>query len=208
MTLLNQYRGLRREIYILAFGRMVTNLGSMIWPVMTMILSQKLGLSAGAISLVSVGAGLLMVPMNLLGGRLGAVSQLVYLLLGAVGLPVFAGWTGGADKIFGMTGGYLVGYIPLAWLTGLIYKRWGSAAKMSRRITFMILGMIAGNVALYVLGTVWFMIVTGMTLEASLAACVIPFIPGNFIKMAAVVVVAPPVENAIRRTAQTNEPAV
>jgi biotin transport system substrate-specific component len=79
---------------------------------------------------------------------------------------------------------------------------------MSRRITFMILGMIAGNVALYVLGTVWFMIVTGMTLEASLAACVIPFIPGNFIKMAAVVVVAPPVENAIRRTAQTNEPAV
>ena len=79
---------------------------------------------------------------------------------------------------------------------------------LSRRITFMILGMIAGNVALYVLGTVWFMIVTGMTLEASLAACVIPFIPGNFIKMAAVAVVAPPVENAIRRTAQTNEPAV
>ena len=157
---------------------------------------------------ISLATFAVMLAGVLLGSRLGAVSQLVYLLLGAVGLPVFAGWTGGADKIFGMTGGYLVGYIPLAWLTGLIYKRWGSAAKMPRRITFMILGMIAGNVALYVLGTVWFMIVTGMTLEASLAACVIPFIPGIFIKMAAVVVVAPPVENAIRRTAQTNEPAV
>ena len=113
----------------------------------------------------------------LIGGKLGAVSQLVYLLLGAAGLPVFAGWTGGADKIFGMTGGYLVGYIPLAWLTGLIYKRFSSHSKMSVRITFMILGMLAGNLALYVLGTAWFMVVTGMTLEASLAACVIPFIP-------------------------------
>ena len=46
MKLLNQYRGLRREIYILAFGRTVTNLGSMIWPVMTLLLSQKLGFSA------------------------------------------------------------------------------------------------------------------------------------------------------------------
>jgi hypothetical protein len=87
---------------------------------------------------ISLATFAVMLAGVLLGGRLGAVSQLVYLLLGAVGLPVFAGWTGGADKIFGMTGGYLVGYIPLAWLTGLIYKRWGSAAKMSRRITFMI----------------------------------------------------------------------
>lgn len=157
---------------------------------------------------ISLATFAVMLAGVLLGGRLGAVSQLVYLLLGAVGLPVFAGWTGGADKIFGMTGGYLVGYIPLAWLTGLIYKKWGSTAKMSRRITFMVLGMIVGNVALYILGTVWFMVVTGMTLEASLAACVIPFIPGNFIKMAAVAVVAPPVENAIRRTAQVNEAAV
>ena len=99
-----------------------------------------------------------------------------------------------------MTGGYIVGYIPLAWLTGLIYKRFGSREKMPVRIFFMVLGMIAGNLALYILGTAWFMVVTGMTLEASLAACVIPFIPGNFIKMAAVCLIAPPVENAIRKS--------
>lgn len=70
MTLFNQYRGLRREIYILSFGRMVTNLGSMIWPVMTMILSQKLGLSAAEISYFFVGSSLIMLPANIIGGKL------------------------------------------------------------------------------------------------------------------------------------------
>ena len=70
MKLLSQYRGLRREIYILFFGRMVTNLGSMIWPVMTMILNQKLGLTASEISYFFVGSGVIMLPANLIGGRL------------------------------------------------------------------------------------------------------------------------------------------
>lgn len=70
MTLFNQYRGLRREIYILFFGRMVTSLGSMVWPVMTMILSQKLGLSAAEISYYFVGSSIIMLPADIIGGRL------------------------------------------------------------------------------------------------------------------------------------------
>ncbi len=70
MSLLKQYRGLRREIYVLFFGRIVTNLGSMIWPVMTMILSQKLGLSAAEISYYFVGSSLMMLPANLIGGKI------------------------------------------------------------------------------------------------------------------------------------------
>ena len=70
MKLLSQYKGLRREIYILFFGRIVTNLGSMIWPVMTMILNQKLGLTASEISYFFVGSGVIMLPANLIGGRL------------------------------------------------------------------------------------------------------------------------------------------
>ena len=66
MTVFNQYRGLRREIYILFFGRIVTNLGSMIWPVMTMILSQKLGLSAAEISYFFVGSSIIMLPASLI----------------------------------------------------------------------------------------------------------------------------------------------
>ena len=107
-----------------------------------------------------------------------------------------------------MTGGYIIGYIPCAWLTGLIYKKYGETAKKPVKILFMILGMTAGNIVLYVIGTAWFMFITEMTLEASLAACVIPFIPGNIIKMAAVIIIGLPVENAIRRTAYANEPAM
>ncbi len=101
MTLLNQYRGLRREIYILAFGRMVTNLGSMIWPVMTMILSQKLGFSAAEISYFFVGSSLIMLPASLIGGKLtdrfnkkwlivccDCVSILCFLLCAAIPLGI------------------------------------------------------------------------------------------------------------------------
>lgn len=70
MKLINQYRGLRREIYILFFGRIVTNLGSMIWPVLTMILSQKLGFSAGEIAYYFVGFSVIALPATLMGGRL------------------------------------------------------------------------------------------------------------------------------------------
>ncbi len=70
MKILDQYRGLRREIYVLCFGRMVTNLGGMIWPVMTMILSGKLGLSAAQISYYFVGSSIIMLPASLVGGKL------------------------------------------------------------------------------------------------------------------------------------------
>ena len=68
--LLSQYGGLRREIYILFFGRIVTNMGSMVWPMLTMILSQKLGFSAGRISILFVASTVIMMPVNLLGGKL------------------------------------------------------------------------------------------------------------------------------------------
>lgn len=157
---------------------------------------------------VSLATFAVMLSGVLLGGPLGALSQLIYVLLAAVGLPVLAGWTGGLGIVLGMTGGYIIGYIPCAWLTGLIYKKYGETAKKPVKILFMILGMTAGNIVLYVIGTAWFMFITEMTLEASLAACVIPFIPGNIIKMAAVIIIGLPVENAIRRTAYANDPAV
>ncbi|MBQ9385005.1 MAG: MFS transporter, partial [Ruminiclostridium sp.] len=101
MNLINQYRGLRREVYILFFGRMVTNLGSMIWPVMTMILSQKLDLSASAISYYFVAGSLIMLPANLIGGKLAdrfnkkwvivfcdAVSVALYIICGFIPMSV------------------------------------------------------------------------------------------------------------------------
>ena len=157
---------------------------------------------------ISLATFAVMLAGVLLGGSLGAISQLIYVLLGAVGLPVFAGWTGGLGNVLGMTGGYIIGYIPCAWLTGLIYKKFGSKAKRSVKILSMVLGMIAGTIALYVIGTAWFMFVTGMNLNASLAACVIPFIPGDFIKIAAVVLISLHMEPAIRKSVYAGEPAL
>ena len=70
MHFFSQYWGLRRENYVLFFGRIVTNLGSMVWPMLTMILNQKLGMSAGNIAVLTAVFGVLMMPANLLGGKL------------------------------------------------------------------------------------------------------------------------------------------
>ena len=70
MNLLSQYRGLRRENYVLCFGRLVTAMGSLIWPMLTMILSQKMGMSAEHIAWIIAAAGILSLPANLIGGRM------------------------------------------------------------------------------------------------------------------------------------------
>ncbi len=70
INFLSQYKGLRKEMYVLFFGRIVTNLGSMVWPMLTMIMSQKLGLNARSIAVVMVAGGIIMVPANMLGGKL------------------------------------------------------------------------------------------------------------------------------------------
>ncbi len=70
MKLFAQYKGLKRENYILFFGRIVTNLGAMIWPLMTMILNKKLGLNATDTAMFSIISGIFFLPANLLGGRI------------------------------------------------------------------------------------------------------------------------------------------
>ncbi len=70
MHFFSQYKGLRKENYILFLGRIVTNLGSMVWPVLTLILNQKLGMSATGVALVTIVSGILLLPAGLMGGRL------------------------------------------------------------------------------------------------------------------------------------------
>lgn len=70
MNIFTQYKGLRKENYILFFGRIATNLGSMIWPVLTLILNQKMGMNATQVAVIGIVAGIFMLPVGLLGGRL------------------------------------------------------------------------------------------------------------------------------------------
>ncbi len=133
----------------------------------------------------------------LLGPKFGFISQLIYVLLGAVGVPVFAGYSAGVSCIAGMTGGYIVAYPILALITGALYWAVGKKKAGWLRILWMFLAMIIGTVVLYAIGTVWFCIVSGTGVAAAMGMCVIPFLPGDFLKMVVVALVSLPVEKAL-----------
>ena len=135
----------------------------------------------------------------LLGGRLGALSQIIYLIIGAVGVPVCAGFTPALPKLLGPTGGYLVGYIPLAFVCGAIYSMWGKNSCGVKKYTFMLLGMIAGTVVLYAFGTAWFCILNHVDVVYALTLCVVPFLIGDIIKIAVVMILVPQLEKAIAK---------
>ena len=104
-----------------------------------------------------------------------ALSASAYLLLGFAGLPVFAGFAAGPGVLFGMTGGYLLAYPLMAWLLAMVCAR-------TRRPALRLAGAAAANLCCYLLGTAWFMAVTGMGLGASLSACVLPFVLPDLFK--------------------------
>lgn len=129
-------------------------------------------------SLVPISLGSLMVMLAgaVLGSKEGTLSVLIYLLCGAVGLPVFAGYSSGLSDLFGVTGGFLFGYLPLAFFSGRLYE-------IRKTNGSLLSGMIVGNIVLYIFGTVWFMIYLKTNLEKALTVCVLPFLLGDIIKM-------------------------
>ena len=139
----------------------------------------------------------------LLGGRLGALSQVIYLIIGAVGVPVCAGYTPALPKLLGTTGGYLVGYIPLAFICGAIYSQWGRGSRGVKKYAFMLLGMVAGTVVLYAFGTAWFCILNNVGVLYALSLCVVPFLLGDALKIAVVMLLAPQLERAIAKIPDT-----
>ena len=123
----------------------------------------------------------------------GTVSCLLYLLIGFVGVPVFSGFSAGAVKLLGPTGGYMIGYIFLALIAGFFI------AKSEKNIPLHVLGMVLGTIACYALGTAWLAISLKMSFTAALMAGVVPFIPADAVKMAIAVAVGIPVRRAVKR---------
>ena len=120
----------------------------------------------------------------LLGSRWGLASVLVYLILGAFGLPIFAGGTGGIARFAGPTGGYLLGYIPAVFTIGWLSE------KFRGRILFDILGLIAGSLIVYIFGVTWLKTVLGIGYQKALAVGCYPFLLGDVLKIAAAVPIA------------------
>ena len=121
--------------------------------------------------------------LGLLGGRRGSAAVLVFILLGAAGLPVFAGFTGGVGILLGPTGGYILGFLFMALVYWLGERRAGGALKGTAAL------LLLGLLLCYAFGTAWFMAVYSMNtgpigLAAALAWCVLPFIVPDLIKLA------------------------
>ena len=116
----------------------------------------------------------------LLGSHFGLYSQLIYILLGAIGLPVFSGFSGGFAILVGPTGGYILGYAFAAFITGLLA---GDCTSVKR----LIAAMVCGCAVCYAFGSLWYMLQSGTGLVPTLLACVVPFLPGDALKIAAAV---------------------
>lgn len=131
--------------------------------------------------------------LYILGMKKGTISYLVYLLLGLVGVPVFSAFSAGPQKLFGPTGGYLIGFIPMAIIAGIFIEKSG------RKLVPSLVGMILGTVVCYAFGTAWLAFQAHYTFVQALTAGVTPFIVGDLLKMVLVALVAPQLYKALLR---------
>ena len=120
--------------------------------------------------------------LELLGGARGTIAVAVYLLLGAVGAPVFSGFKGGLGALLGPTGGYILGFL----LTALLY--WGFERAAGERVWAQLLLLVLGLALCYGFGTAWFIQVYGrsnpISVAGALGMCVLPYLPVDAVKLA------------------------
>ena len=121
--------------------------------------------------------------LSLLGGKRGFFSVLIYIMLGAVGVPVFSGFKGGIGVLFGVTGGYIVGFL----VTAAVY--WLSEKLFGENLAVKIVSLIIGLALCYAFGTIWFVAlytqsIGDITFISALQKCVIPFVLWDIFKLA------------------------
>lgn len=131
--------------------------------------------------------------LYILGAKKGTISYLVYLLIGLIGVPVFSGFTSGPEKLLGPTGGYLIGFIPMAVIAGIFIDRFISNRKLC------LAGMFLGTVVCYLMGTLWLAFQANIDFKAALFAGVIPFIPGDLLKMILAMITGPQIRSQLIR---------
>lgn len=126
---------------------------------------------------------------RLLGKKYGPLSQIVYLILGAAGLPIFSGGRGGLGVLAGPTGGFLISFAAAAWIASIKTE--------SKKKNFFI--YLAALACIYLVGSTYFIFVTGTPALAAINMTVIPFIPGDLFKVAVLMITAPIIEKRLRR---------
>lgn len=144
---------------------------------------------------ISLSGLVIYLSIYVIGMKKSLISYVVYLLLGLVGLPVFSGYQGGLAKIAGPTGGYLVGYILVIVIGGIVYEKVNGKAK----IPATIVAMMVGTVVCYAFGTAWFVFQMDCELSYALGVCVYPFIPFDCGKIAIATLLGVPVRKTLAK---------
>ena len=137
------------------------------------------------------------VAVSVLGGKRGTLAVVLYLLMGIVGLPVFAGFSGGLGVLLGSTGGYIVGFVFTALTMWLMERLLGT------KTWALALSMLLGLAVCYAFGTAWFLVVytknTGaIGLWTALGWCVFPYILPDCVKIALALAIRKRLAAAIR----------
>jgi biotin transport system substrate-specific component len=154
----------------------------------------------GPVPIVLTGIFVLLAGL-LLGSRWGLTSMVLYLFVGAIGIPVFSGGRGGLPHFFGPTGGYLVGYALAAWVTGFVSER-------SRgRLIGEIFAVMAGTMVIYLFGLPWLKTVTQISWTKALMVGVLPFLIGDVIKACVALILARSARPILNRQIQSISPA-
>ena len=128
-----------------------------------------------------------------LGMKNGTISFIIYLLLGAVGVPVFSSFRGGFQVLAGPTGGYLIGFIFLALIMGFALDHF------DRKLVPTIIGMIIGMVVCYAFGTVWLAKLLSLSFKEGLMMGVIPYLAGDVAKIIIAAIVGPKLYGATQK---------
>lgn len=136
----------------------------------------------------------LYVGIYAIGWKGGTIACVLYILLGLIGLPVFSNFSGGAAKLFGLTGGYIFGYVFICIIVGL------AVDKFEKKIWVHAIAMVIGVAICYLFGTIWFVMVgEGKTFAAALGLCVFPFIPADIVKMIIALIVGPVLRKQVKK---------
>lgn len=123
------------------------------------------------------------------------ISIIVYIIIGVVGLPVFSGGIGGLDRLLGPTGGFIIGYIPCAVISGLF------ADKFKNRFYLQFAGLLIGTVVMYIPGVSWMIYILGADSVNSalsvIAVNILPFVPVDLLKIVLAVFIGNKINNRI-----------
>ena len=133
------------------------------------------------------------ITVYMLGMKCSTASVLVYLILGTAGLPVFSGFGGGLGKLVGPTGGYLIGFLFIALIQGFLMEHFPG------RKTAAIAGMILGLALCYTFGTLWLAGQMNLSFCAALAAGVIPYFPGDMLKIILAAIIGSKLRARVRK---------